>query len=86
MTGNQTVTANFTAGSVTPQSIRYTQEFSSGKPADSDGWEYYSSGSGARIEVVSGQLRMDRNPSGTYILNEAILRLDLSGQSKAMWL
>ena len=66
---------------VTPQSIPYTQDFSSGKPGDSDGWEYYSDNEG-QIEVASGQLRMDDTTDGSaYSLNEAILHLNLSGQS-----
>jgi hypothetical protein len=82
MTGNKTVTANYTAsGSITPQSLPCTQDFSSGKPGNSTGWEYFSDDEG-RIAVVGGQLRMDDNTSGSaYSLNEAILHLDLSGKS-----
>ncbi|MDD5134686.1 MAG: FG-GAP-like repeat-containing protein [Phycisphaerae bacterium] len=85
-TDSDVASASFTimSSGVTAQSIPYAQDFSSGKPGDSEGWEYYSSDNGGRIEVVSGQLRMDRSPSGTYTLNEAILHLDLSGQSNVI--
>ncbi len=63
-------------GGVTPQYLRYTEDFASGKPDGADGWEYYS-GSNGRIAVVSGQLRMDAIVNGTNALNEAILHLDL---------
>jgi len=59
----------------------YSQDFSGGLPGVQDGWEYYSSDSGGRIEVVNERLRMDRDPSGTYTLNEAILHWDLVGAS-----
>jgi hypothetical protein len=62
-------------------SIPYYQDFSSGKPDRSGGWEYYSDNEG-RIEVVDGQLRMDDWQDGSaYSLNEAILHLNLNGRS-----
>ena len=65
---------------VVPQTVPHTQDFSSGKPGGSAGWEYYSSGDG-RIEVVGGQLRMDSSTNLTDSLNEAILHLNLAGKS-----
>jgi hypothetical protein len=45
------------------------------------GWEYYSTGQG-RIQVVSGQLRLDDTTKGSlYSLNEAILHLNLAGMT-----
>ena len=64
-----------------PQSLPYEQDFSSGKPGGSDGWEYYSSAEG-RIAVADGKLRMDDSVNwSAYSLNEAILHLDLAGAS-----
>jgi hypothetical protein len=63
------------------QSFPYSQDFSSGLPNDSQGWEYYSDNEG-RIQVVGGRLRMDDTTgNGTYSLNEAILHVDLTGQT-----
>jgi len=74
-----TVTSNVVSG--TPQSVPYLQGFNAGKPDAAAGWDYYSSDSGGRIEVVNGRVRIDRSPSGAYTLNEAVLHLDLSGRS-----
>lgn len=68
-----------------PQPVRpgqpYTQDFSSGKPTPAQGWQYYSDNEG-RIEVVNSRLRGDdQTGNDTYSLNEAILHLDLAGQS-----
>jgi len=69
----------------TPQAVRpgqpYAQDFAAGKPGSPQGWEYYSNGEG-RIAVVGGRLRMDdRLSNSVYSLNEAILHVDLVGQS-----
>jgi subtilisin family serine protease len=55
-------------------------------------WSTYSSDSGGRIQVTgafgtasgSQALLMDRTPSGTYTLNEAVLTVDLAGVSNAV--
>jgi hypothetical protein len=70
---------------VPPQLVRagqpYFQDFSNGMPGSSQGWEYRSTNEG-RIAVVDGRLRMDdRVNNRTYSQNEAILHLDLLGQS-----
>ena len=63
------------------QDIPYNQDFSSGLPDAVGGWEYYSSNDG-RIQVIDGRLRMDDSVGdGTYSLNEAILHLNLTGQT-----
>jgi hypothetical protein len=63
------------------QSLPYTQDFSSGQPNTAAGWEYYSDNEG-RIQVTGGRLRMDDTTSNsTYSLNEAILHLNLTGQT-----
>ena len=63
------------------QTLPYTQDFSAGLPSAADGWEYYSDNQG-QIQVVGGRLRMDDSVSDySYSLNEAILHLDLTGQS-----
>jgi len=68
-------------GGTTPQDFLYTQDFTTGKPNTTQGWEYFSNNEGW-IEVVNGQLRMDDMVNGSdYSLNEAILHLDLSGRS-----
>ena len=64
-----------------PQSVPYTQDFSSGKPNASQGWEYYSDNQG-QIQVVGGRLRLDDSVADySYSLNEAILHLDLTGKT-----
>jgi hypothetical protein len=70
---------------VVPQVVRpgqsYFQDFSHGMPGNSQGWEYRSTNAG-RIEVVDGWLRMDdRVNNRTFSQNEAILHVDLLGQS-----
>jgi hypothetical protein len=63
------------------RTVPYSQDFSSGLPDASQGWEYYSENEG-RIQVVGGRLRMDDSVgNGTYSLNEAILHVDLTGQT-----
>lgn len=65
----------------TAQKVPYAQEFLADKPGAAEGWEYYSTGQG-RIEVVDGQLRLDdARRDKMYSLNEAILHLDLVGQT-----
>jgi internalin A len=66
---------------ITIQTIPYSQDFSSTLPDASNGWEYYSDNDG-RIQIVGGRLRMDDSVGdGTYSLNEAILHVDLTGQT-----
>jgi len=66
---------------VNVQSLPYSQDFSSGLPGASEGWEYYSDNDG-RIQVIGGRLRMDDSVGdGTYSLNEGILHVDLTGQT-----
>ncbi len=61
--------------------VPYMQDFSLGKPAGAEGWDYYSDNEG-RIEVVSGSLRMDDMVGNTtYSLNEAILHVNLTGKT-----
>jgi hypothetical protein len=69
----------------TPVQVRldqpYVQDFSSGIPGASQGWELHSTHEG-RIAVVNGRLRMDdRVNNRTFSQNEAILHVDLLGQS-----
>ena len=66
---------------VPPQSIPYSQTFSSGKPTAAQGWEYYSSDIRGQIRIHNGKLRMTRASAGVYTLNEAILHLNLAGKS-----
>ncbi|MBN1975123.1 MAG: LEPR-XLL domain-containing protein, partial [Sedimentisphaerales bacterium] len=66
----------------TPQSVPYTQDFSSGLPDSAAGWEYYSDTAEGRIQVTGGRLRMDDTTSNsTFSLNEAILHLNLTGKT-----
>ncbi|HUV67879.1 MAG TPA: hypothetical protein VMW24_28575, partial [Sedimentisphaerales bacterium] len=70
-----------TASALTAQSVPYSQDFSAGKPGIAQGWEYYSDAEG-RIEVVGGRLRLDDTTDNlTYSLNEAILHVNLTGQT-----
>ena len=74
------------ASSVTPRLARlgdaYTQSFSYRVPNENEGWSYYSTHEG-RIALAGRRLRMDDQQSnGTYSLNEAVLHLDLAGQSR----
>jgi len=63
------------------QAVPYMQDFGSGKPTGTQGWEYYSDNEG-RIEVVNGRLRMDdKLGNGTYSRNEAILHVNLTGKT-----
>ena len=63
------------------QAVPYSQDFSSGLPTGAQGWEYYSSNQG-QIQVIGGRLRMDDSVGdGTYSLNEAILHINLTGQT-----
>ena len=62
----------------TVNTLPYTQDFSAGKPTESQGWEYYSDNQG-QIQVVNGRLRMDDyGVDYIYSLNEAILHVDLT--------
>jgi hypothetical protein len=84
---SDTVVINVRPPLPTPVQVRvdqpYVQDFSSGIPAGSQGWELYSTHEG-RIAVVNGRLRMDdRVNNRTYSQNEAILHVDLVGQSHA---
>jgi hypothetical protein len=77
-------TLEASATTYTPQSVPYTQNFDAGLPTDAQGWEYYSSNQG-RIQIVSGHLRMDDSVGdSTYSLNEAILHLNLTGQTNVI--
>ena len=59
----------------------YLQDFSSGLPLTSQGWEYYSNSEG-RIQVINGRIRMDDFGSNeVYSLNEAILHVDLTDKT-----
>ncbi|MES9901978.1 MAG: RHS repeat-associated core domain-containing protein, partial [Sedimenticola sp.] len=59
-----------------------TFDFNAGLPAAGQQWEYHSSDTQyGRIETVNGRMRMDVNTNRHYNLNEAILTLDLSGES-----
>jgi hypothetical protein len=68
---------------ISAQTIPYTQDFSSGKPDSTAGWEYYSNTAEGRIQVTpGGSLRMDDTTgNSTYTLNEAILHVDLTGKT-----
>ncbi|MDP6380042.1 MAG: choice-of-anchor D domain-containing protein, partial [Phycisphaerae bacterium] len=66
------------------QFIPFSEEFSGDEPDGWTGWEYYSSNSNGRIEVADGELRMydaAEHPAGLGPLNEAILHLNLIGES-----
>ncbi|MBN2589641.1 MAG: NF038122 family metalloprotease, partial [Sedimentisphaerales bacterium] len=66
---------------ITVQDLPYSQDFESGQPDASDGWEYYSNNEG-QISVVNGRLRMDDyGYNYDYSLNEAVLHVDLTGKS-----
>ena len=66
---------------VTVQQVPYNQDFTSGLPDSTSGWEYYSDSEG-RIQVINGRLRMDDfGENYTYSLNEAILHVDLTGKT-----
>ena len=43
-----------------------------------EGWELYSSDARGRIQVVDGALRMDASSSGSSVLNEATITVDLA--------
>ncbi len=57
----------------------FYEDFNNGLP--SEGWDYYSSNSYGRIQVVNGRLRMDSTNNNRTALNEAVLHLNLQGQS-----
>ena len=64
--------------------LPYSQDFSSGKPDASQGWEYFSDSQG-QIQVTGGKLRLDDSGDDwKYSLNEAILHLDLTGKTKSL--
>ena len=77
-TGEQ-ITRNVVLEVKSGNTFNYTQDFSSGLPSGE--WQYYSSASAGRIAVVGGRLRMDVTTNGVFSLNEAILTLDLAGQT-----
>jgi len=58
----------------------YVQRFDSGSMPGSPWWSYYSSNSHGRIQVRNGRLRMDAKAYGNYVLNEAVLTIDLAGR------
>lgn len=60
----------------------FFEDFSGTLPTEQ--WDYYSSDAYGRIFINGQRLQMDRNPSGSYTLNEAILHIDLSNQSNVM--
>ncbi len=69
-----------------PQSIPYVQTFDSVLPTDADGWEYYNDiPSVDGILIDSGELVLtspETDPTcSSFSLNEAILHVDLAGQS-----
>lgn len=61
------------------QTVPYFEDFNS-----LPDWEYNSTNDG-QTDVVGGRLRMDGKVEDSYSLNEAILHLDLDGQSD-LWL
>ncbi|MBN2589448.1 MAG: LEPR-XLL domain-containing protein [Sedimentisphaerales bacterium] len=62
------------------QDVPYVQTFDSGKPVNSDGWEYYSTNQG-QIQVINGYLLMDDSVVDySYSSNEAILHVDLTNK------
>jgi hypothetical protein len=70
-----------TGSALAAQAVPYSQDFGLGKPGAAQGWEYYSDAEG-RIEVVAGRLRLDDTTDNTTnSLNEAILHVDLTGQT-----
>jgi hypothetical protein len=64
-----------------PKPLFY-EDFNDGLPFD--GWDYYSSDSNGRIQVVDGRLRMYSTAHNSYTLNEAVLHLDLEGRSNVV--
>jgi len=60
----------------------YLEDFSDGSLPVQD-WSYNSTQNG-RIQVIDQRLRMDCSSSGTSSLNEAVLHIDLEGQSDIM--
>jgi hypothetical protein len=59
--------------------LNFFEDFNDALP--SQGWDYYSSGTNGRIQIVNQRMRMDCSVSGTYILNEAVLHIDLQGRN-----
>jgi subtilisin family serine protease len=77
-----------------PPTLAKEEDFSDGLPGTSNGWDFYSSNSYGRIQVIGGRLRMDVTENenyalnkeiADYALNEAILTLDLTGYEH-VWL
>jgi len=72
---------------VVPQPVPYGYDFNGNflrmsRPDVTEGWEYYSSAAEGQIRVTNGRLRLDTvTENGPFSLNEAILHLDLTGQS-----
>ncbi len=64
-----------------PRSFPYREDFSNGLPAS---WQFSSTETG-RIVALNGRLEMDDTVrDGEYALNEAILTVDLAGQSNVV--
>jgi len=69
------------AAGIIPQAVPYSQDFESGQPSGAQGWEYYSDNEG-RIQVVGGRMRMDDTGANSILsLNEAILHVNLTGET-----
>ncbi|MBL7222889.1 MAG: LEPR-XLL domain-containing protein [Candidatus Brocadiae bacterium] len=67
-----------------PQALPVVEDFATGLPGEPDGWDYYSSADG-RIVGVASSMRMDDSvDGGSSSLNEAILHLDLAGESNVI--
>ncbi len=65
---------------ITAASFPHTETFAGGLPTGS--WEYFSSNATlGRIEVLNGRLEMDVTVNSNNNLNEAILHINLAGQS-----
>ena len=63
-------------------SMIYAQDFTSfDVAAPPDEWVLYSGSAYGRQQIVNGRLSMDANTNGTFVLNEAVLSLDLRGCS-----
>jgi len=62
-----------------PQTTPYFQDFTT-LPNNLEGWEYASTNNGL-ITAVSGRLKMDSLKDAAFSQNEAILHLNMAGQS-----